>query len=77
MNKSNNSGNASSSTTFTPPVTVVDAGPGPTPDASTTCAFGTDLCGGACIDVLFDAKNCGSCGNVCGGGTSCVRGLCM
>ncbi|HSO33752.1 MAG TPA: hypothetical protein VLT33_14565 [Labilithrix sp.] len=59
-----------------PPPPPVDAGP-PPGDASTTCGSGQDFCGGACIDVLFDDKNCGGCGVACGGATKCVRATCM
>ena len=59
-----------------PPPPPVDAGP-PPPDASPTCGSGQDLCGGACIDVLFDDKNCGGCGVTCSGATKCVRATCM
>lgn len=56
--------------------------PPPPPDAGTTadsgaCSFGTELCGGKCIDVLFDNNNCGRCNNVCPNGASCTRGSCM
>jgi hypothetical protein len=62
-----------------PPPPPVDGGaPDATPaDASTSCPFGEDFCGGGCIPILFDNNNCGSCGQTCSGGTSCVRGSCM
>jgi Stigma-specific protein, Stig1 len=62
-----------------PPPPPPDAGPPDAPpgDATTTCPEGKDLCGGACIDVLFDNNNCGACGVTCGGGKSCIRAICM
>ena len=33
-------------------------------------------CGGACVDTSSDAKNCGSCGTVCGQDKTCVGGTC-
>lgn len=56
--------------------------PPPPPDAGSTvdsgaCPFGSELCGGKCIDVLFDNNNCNTCGNVCPGSTKCTRGNCM
>ncbi len=33
-------------------------------------------CGGVCTDVQNDSNNCGGCGVVCGGGTSCKAGAC-
>jgi Stigma-specific protein, Stig1 len=29
-----------------------------------------------CVDTNSDANNCGFCGNVCGGGTTCISGRC-
>lgn len=56
----------------------------PPPDAgpavdSGNCDFGFDKCGagGACVEILFDNKNCGTCGNICGAGTTCTRGNCL
>jgi len=34
------------------------------------------LCNGQCTDSLTDPDNCGTCGNVCASGTSCVDGQC-
>ncbi|MBL8600887.1 MAG: hypothetical protein JNK72_03090 [Myxococcales bacterium] len=41
-----------------------------------TCGAGTTLCNGRCAPTATDSANCGACGNVCGGGTSCVNGAC-
>jgi stigma-specific protein Stig1 len=32
-------------------------------------------CSGKCVDIRFDAQNCGSCGNVCASGV-CREGIC-
>jgi hypothetical protein len=40
------------------------------PAASPTC------CGGACVNVQFDARNCGRCGAACGLNEQCVSGGC-
>jgi hypothetical protein len=37
---------------------------------------GEPCCGGVCSDVFSDPSNCGTCGNVCGGGLSCSGGAC-
>jgi hypothetical protein len=35
------------------------------------------MCGGACVDLTTSVANCGSCGHVCGcGSTSCTDGVC-
>ena len=34
-------------------------------------------CSGACTNVLSDVNNCGSCGNACLSGQSCVNGTCQ
>ena len=38
--------------------------------------LGEVCCGNACIDVAHDHDNCGACGNVCTGGTTCQNGSC-
>lgn len=51
---------------------VVDAG---TPDAG-GCATGETMCGGGCVDLQRDARNCGTCGRACGEVESCTAGAC-
>ena len=44
---------------------------------SACCGEGTTCCGdGICADVQSDAANCGTCGNACTDGKSCVDGNC-
>jgi hypothetical protein len=40
------------------------------------CGAGQTFCGGRCVDLNNDSNNCGTCGNICGGGTACVNGTC-
>jgi hypothetical protein len=40
------------------------------------CPIYQSLCNGQCIPTSSDGKNCGSCGNVCSGGTACSGGVC-
>ena len=40
------------------------------------CPPGQQFCSGMCIDVVNDAANCGSCGNVCPTGMPCIAGTC-
>ncbi len=53
--------------------------PGPCPNnLVTSCPeIGQTSCNGICTDTDLDSKNCGSCGNVCTGGKTCVRGNCV
>ena len=46
-------------------------------DEDCPCAAGEAMCGGACVDVLFDELNCGACGMACAAGEACLRGVCM
>ncbi len=48
-------------------------------DGSCACPVeGSALCGedGRCTDVLYDPRNCGGCGEVCGTGEVCRQGSC-
>jgi hypothetical protein len=50
------------------------------PDAGAppvTCSNGQTTCGGNCVDTKTDLKNCGGCGNACGGGQSCQDSQCI
>jgi hypothetical protein len=43
------------------------------------CPSGQELCGGKCIDITSDVKNCGACGNVCdlpNATAACLLGSC-
>lgn len=40
------------------------------------CGSGQGYCGGNCIDIVNDANNCGSCGNVCPPNMPCIAGTC-
>jgi hypothetical protein len=40
------------------------------------CGSGLESCNGQCLDFSADPNNCGSCGNTCGSGSSCVQGQC-
>jgi hypothetical protein len=42
-----------------------------------TCPSDTTNCGGVCTDLLASDSNCGSCGNACVTGASCVAGGCQ
>ncbi len=57
-------------TDATPDVTV-DAGV----DAPPACDGG-NMCGTACVDLQTSAQNCGTCGNACKSGISCITGKC-
>jgi hypothetical protein len=42
------------------------------------CAEGdSDCCGPVCTNLETDADNCGTCGNACEAGASCVDGACI
>ena len=41
------------------------------------CKGGKKKCSGTCVDALSDPSNCGTCGNVCGGGQRCQEGTCV
>jgi hypothetical protein len=41
------------------------------------CPPGQMVCSGVCRDLSTNVNNCGSCGNACTGGRSCVGGQCV
>ena len=41
------------------------------------CPSGMSTCGGVCTNTLYDNNNCNGCGTVCGGGTTCIAGMCL
>jgi hypothetical protein len=45
-------------------------------DAGGSCAPPMTSCGGVCVDLMHDSKNCGYCGNLCPSGP-CSGGTCM
>ena len=45
--------------------------------APTTCPAGQMVCNGQCVMVLSNPNNCGSCGNVCTGGRTCMGTSCL
>src|SRR6185436_20252447 len=40
-------------------------------------AGGLTKCGGDCVDMTSDAKNCGQCGNACGATDKCIASQCV
>ena len=61
-------------------VTACDA-PAGKPDAGDAGSSSDDAatctrCGGACVDVSADSRNCGACNNDCGPAASCLGGKC-
>src|SRR5215218_4308026 len=38
---------------------------------------GQSNCRGSCVFLSSDPNNCGACGNICAGGTSCSNGTCL
>lgn len=45
--------------------------------ARAACADGEVDCGGHCVDTQISILDCGACGNVCEGLTTCRRGACV
>jgi len=41
------------------------------------CLDDADVCDGECTDLLWDFRNCGSCGNPCAGEQICCDGRCI
>lgn len=42
-----------------------------------SCSPGQTSCGGTCVDKSKDNLNCGGCGRICGGGSTCSMGQCV
>lgn len=60
------------SDTGTPDSGARDVG---TPDVG-GCSTGETMCGGGCVDLQHDSRNCGSCGRACGEVEACTSGAC-
>src|SRR5258708_39871523 len=64
-----------------PTQTPTGVTPAPTstgvPSSAGICPSGTVRCGNTCMNTNTGPHNCGSCGNVCQNGTSCVNGSCQ
>ncbi|MEZ4392902.1 MAG: MXAN_6577-like cysteine-rich protein [Polyangiales bacterium] len=43
---------------------------------TSTCAGGTSLCSGSCVNLQDDTSNCGACGRACASTQSCTAGAC-
>ena len=41
------------------------------------CKAGLSVCGSECLDLVRDAKNCGSCGQACPDRAACHGGICQ
>ncbi len=52
-------------------------GDGSDQDGAGNCLPGEKSCGGVCVDVRVDTKNCGACGNACVGCQICSMGSCV
>jgi hypothetical protein len=46
-------------------------------DVSLACGVGQASCGGTCVDVKGDPKNCGGCGVTCSAQAACCDGHCV
>jgi len=46
-------------------------------DTICVCPPELTLCNGKCVNLQTDTANCGSCGNVCAAGETCLDGNCM
>ena len=56
---------------------VATATPTPVPPRQESCLPGLTRCGGACVDVLSDVRNCGVCQLACSAGAACIGGSCI
>ncbi len=45
-------------------------------DGGAGCGAGRTDCGGECVDLRNDPRNCGRCGNACAAGVQCQLGVC-
>jgi len=45
--------------------------------SQTLCPSDEVLCGGSCVSVQSDTRNCGACGKVCSTGEGCFAGACQ
>jgi hypothetical protein len=52
------------------------SGGGSSGGSGQACPQGQTRCGGACVDLSSDARNCGACGTVCPDGGRCRNGTC-
>jgi hypothetical protein len=71
-----NNGPANSHAVCLPPVFVPGKFALPT-RCSYACNDEFTLCGEYCVNFQSDSNNCGSCGNACAAGASCVGGSCQ
>lgn len=55
---------------------LVAAGCG-SPLVAGECKEGYRICGGRCVDVSNDFRNCGACGNECAAAQVCSQGMCV
>ncbi len=46
------------------------------PPSALMCPARQLACGGACVELASDVRNCGGCGNVCPAGNVCTAGRC-
>ena len=51
--------------------------PGEFVEARGECSDSETLCDGICSNLMTDVDNCGSCGNQCEAGGTCVDGVCV
>jgi hypothetical protein len=59
-------------------LTLADCGGtvAPSQGVQSSCSSPLQTCAGACVDVRYDADNCGACGTSCGAGHVCSGGTC-
>jgi len=49
----------------------------PGAQAQSSCPAGRAVCGGQCVDLSADARNCGACGERCDSSSQCLYGTCQ